>query len=93
MGIINDSTYRFDERFIVKEDYEISLRHINQYGGIIAARYFHWENSHWKDDGGCKDYRTQKVEEDAIKLLKQLYPSMVTGANKKNNKYTIKLTI
>lgn len=93
MGIINDGTFTFDERFIVKEDYEIALRHIKEKGGILAARYLHWENTHWHDDGGCKDYRTQKVEEDAIKLLKQMYPNMVGGATKKNNKYTIALTL
>lgn len=93
MGIINDGSYLFDERFKVKEDYEISLRHIKQYGGIVAARYLHWENSHWHDDGGCKDYRTQSIEEDCIKKLKSLYPNMVSNANKKNNKYTIKLNL
>jgi hypothetical protein len=93
MGIINDKSYYFDENFIVKEDYEICLRHISEFGGIIAARYLHWENSHWEDDGGCKDYRTQKVEEDSIKLLKSMYPNLVSGVTRKNNKYTIKLSL
>lgn len=93
MGIINDGSYLFNEDFKVKEDYEISLRHINEFGGIVAARYLHWENSHWHDEGGCKDYRTQHIEEYCIKKLKKMYPSMVAAANKKNNKYTIKLNI
>jgi hypothetical protein len=93
MGIINDGTYFFDERFIVKEDYEICLRHLTDLGGILAARYLHWENSHWEDDGGCKDYRTQKIEEESIKLLKSIYPNLVSGSTRKNNKYTIKLSL
>jgi glycosyltransferase involved in cell wall biosynthesis len=93
IGIINDGSYYFDERFIVKEDYEICLRHISEFGGIVAARYIHWENSHWEDEGGCKDYRTQKIEENCIGLLKELYPNLVSGVTRKNNKYTIKLSL
>ena len=56
MGLINDGEYYFDENFPVKEDYEICLRHIQDKGGILGIRYLHWENEHWKTDGGCKSY-------------------------------------
>lgn len=52
MGIVSDGTMYFDETYKVKEDYEISLRHIEQFGGILRARWLHWENSHWSDEGG-----------------------------------------
>lgn len=74
MGIINDGEFYFDEEFKVKEDYEICLRHIVKYGGILGIRYLHWENEHWVTDGGCKDYRTVNMEKDAIKKLAKLYP-------------------
>src|SRR6185437_16215572 len=77
MGIINDGRTRFDERFNVKEDYELNLRCIKEDGGIIAARYIHWTNSHWTDAGGCAAYRTQLMELRCIKLLMQLYPGMI----------------
>lgn len=91
MGMINDGEFYFDENFVVKEDYEICLRHIVKYGGILGIRYLHWENEHWTTDGGCKDYRTVEIEKKAIKDLVKLYPNMVSSAKRKANKFTIQL--
>ena len=93
MGIINDGEYYFDERYKVKEDYEICLRHIRDKGGILAARYLHWENDHWEQDGGCKDYRTVEIEKSCIKMLINDFPGMVKSVNRKENKFTIQLTL
>ena len=93
MGIINDGEYYFDERYKVKEDYEICLRHIRDKGGILAVRYLHWENDHWDKDGGCKDYRTVQMEKDCIKMLIKDYPGMVRGAKRKANQFTIALNL
>jgi hypothetical protein len=91
MGIINDGEYLFDESFPVKEDYEICLRHIKEKGGILCARYFHWVNSHWVDDGGCKSYRTQEIERAAIKKLIKLYPGYIKQVTRGGSEYSIDL--
>ena len=93
MGIINDGEYLFDERFTVKEDYEICLRHIVQYGGILGARYLHWQNSHWGDEGGCTDYRTVEIEREAIRMLVEMYPGMIRRAKRKANVFTVQLNL
>lgn len=93
MGIINDGEYYFDEDFKVKEDYEICLRHIVDKKGILAIRYIHWENDHWDQDGGCKDYRTIEMEKDAIKRLAKKYPNMIRSAKRKANQFTIQLQL
>jgi glycosyltransferase involved in cell wall biosynthesis len=93
MGLINDGEFYFDEEFKVKEDYEICLRHIVKYNGIIGIEYLHWENDHWDKNGGCKDYRTINVEIDAIKKLQRLYPGMVRSAKRTANKFTIQLSL
>ena len=93
MGIINDGTYPFDESFPVKEDYEICLRHIEEFGGIVAARYLYWENSHWGDEGGCKSYRTQKIEAKAIKNLVAKYPSRIKRITRGGSEYSIELNL
>lgn len=93
MGIINDNEFLFDEEFKVKEDYEICLRHIVKYGGILGIRYLHWENEHWVTDGGCKDYRTVEIEREAIKKLAQKYPGMIRSAKRKANQFTIALNL
>ena len=91
MGMINDGEYYFDESYKVKEDYELCLRHIKEKGGILGVRYVHWENDHWDKDGGCKDYRTQDMERDAIKRLIKQYPGMIRSAKRKANEFTIQL--
>ena len=93
MGIINDGSYLFDESFPVKEDYEICLRHIEEFGGIVAARYLHWENSHWAEDGGCKSYRTQKMEAKAIRDLVKKYPGRIRKITRGGSNYSIELNV
>jgi hypothetical protein len=90
-GICNESGIRFDESFRVKEDYELNLRCVKEDGGVVAARYLYWENSHWSDDGGCKDYRTQKMEKECIDRLKAKYPSMVKRIVRGGSEFSIEL--
>jgi glycosyltransferase involved in cell wall biosynthesis len=91
MGIVNDGRTRFDERFAVKEDYELNLRCVKEDGGVIAARYLHWTNSHWTDAGGCAQYRTQLVELRCIKLLTEMYPGMIRRITRGGSQYSIDL--
>lgn len=91
MGIINSSGIRFDEKFTVKEDYEICLRCVKEDGGVVAARYLYWVNSHWKDEGGCKDYRTKAVERKAIIDLQRMYPGQVYYAEDRKGEFCIGL--
>ena len=92
MGILNDGEYLFDESFQVKEDYEICLRHVRDKGGILGARFFHWENHHWDTPGGVTDYRTMDMEKDCILRLIKMYPGMVKSAKRVANQFTIRLT-
>lgn len=93
MGIVNDGEFYFDESFKVKEDYEISLRHILLKGGLLGIRYLYWENEHWETEGGCKDYRTVSIEKEAIKKLVKLYPGMVSSVKRANSIFTIQLNL
>ena len=56
-------------------------------------RYVFWQNEHWEQEGGCKDYRTVQVERDAIKRLNRMYPGMVRSAKRKANTFTIALNL
>ncbi|MEI8293040.1 MAG: hypothetical protein WCG66_03815 [bacterium] len=93
MGIINEGRTFFDESFPVKEDYELNLRCIKEDGGIVAARHIYWENSHWHDEGGCHDYRTQKLEADCIKKLEVMYPGMIKVTKRANSEFCIAITV
>jgi len=90
MGLVNDGI-RFDPEFPVKEDYELCLRCIRDDGGIVGARYLFWKNSHWVDDGGCKDYRTQEMEDNMIQKLMKMYPNRIKKITKGGSQYSIRL--
>jgi hypothetical protein len=91
MGMVADGKTFFDESFPVKEDYELCLRLLKEDGAILGARYLYWENAHWTGDGGCKSYRTQKMEEDAIKKLQSMYPGMIRRVTRGGSQYSIEL--
>tara|TARA_B100000780_G_C21097655_1_gene442774 strand:+ start:666 stop:1385 length:720 start_codon:yes stop_codon:yes gene_type:complete len=93
MGIVNDKEYMFNEEFKVKEDYELCLRHIKEKGGILGIKYLYWSNYHYKEDGGCKDYRTVNMEKECIKKLINLYPGMIAKIKRKNSEFGITLTM
>lgn len=96
MGIINGamgekSALRFDERFKVKEDYELCLRALEEDGGVLGARYFYWRNKHWRNAGGCNDYRSVAMEEEAIALLEAMYPRRILRKPNKESPHSIQL--
>jgi len=94
MGILNDSGIRFDERFVVKEDYELCLRCLKEDGLVIGARFLHWQNRHWTTEGGCKTYRTSEVEANATKLLESMYPGLVERApGRGGSEFSIELRV
>jgi len=90
MGIVN-SDLRFDESFAVKEDYELCLRCIRDYGGVLGARYLYWENEHWTGKGGCTSYRTQSMEENATMRLMSMYPGLIRRVTRGGSRYSIEL--
>lgn len=92
MGIVNDGRTRFDESFPVKEDYELNLRCIKEDGGVVCARHIYWENSHWGDEGGCRDYRTAKMEDETIQRLVKMYPGMISATKRANSEWCVEVT-
>jgi len=90
MGLVNDGI-RFDADYPVKEDYELSLRCIRDDGGIVGARYLFWRNEHWTTQGGCGDYRTQAMEDKAIRDLMDNYPGFIKKVTKGGSQYSIEI--
>lgn len=89
MGMLNRRGFRFDETFPVKEDYELCLRCLRDDGGVVGARYFYWYNRHWKDPGGCADYRTVAMELETIRRLSAMYPGMIRRVTKGGSTFSI----
>lgn len=91
MGVINDGEYFFDERYLVKEDYELSMRHIKEKGGILRANYIFMKHEHQKTEGGCRDSKRIQKEKDALKLLLEEYPGWIKEAKHRGSDFAIQL--
>ena len=87
LGIVANS-YKYDEQFIVKEDFDLVIRAFKKDGGFIKFNNFYWRAKHWGNKGGCVDYRTNEIEVNAINLLNAKHPGFIKQGTKKNMFHT-----
>lgn len=93
MGIINDGTYYFDETFEVKEDYELTLRHLTERGITVRSNILFMQHEHTQLRGGCRDSKRIEKEKDAVKRLIQMYPGMIKEAKHRGTDFAIQLNL
>lgn len=91
MGVINDGSYYFNEAYKVKEDYELSMRHIKDLGGILRANYIFMQHEHQKMQGGCRDTNRIEKEKQALKMLLNEYPGWIKEAKHRGSDFAIQL--
>jgi hypothetical protein len=89
MGIINDGTYYFDESFEVKEDYELTLRHLKDRGITVRSNILFMQHEHTQLKGGCRDSNRIDKEKKAIKKLISSYPNMIKEAKHRGTSFSI----
>ena len=82
MGILDDGQ-RFDERFVVKEDYDFTLESLRRYRRVWRCNKYAWYVEHQATPGGCRSYRTFDLERRMIALLRAKWGSLVRGNPKK----------
>lgn len=87
LGIVSNS-FSFDEKFIVKEDFDLILRAYRKEGGFLKFNNFYWRTKHWDNAGGCVDYRTNKIEEQCIEMLKKRHGNRIKIGTNKNRYHT-----
>lgn len=72
----------FDKRFRTKEDYDYTLQHIKQFGGVLRLNYLMPVFQHYTNKGGVVDYRTPELEKDSIIKLKKKWGTTIVRDNK-----------
>ena len=90
-GNYDDGSYYFDEKYKVKEDYELSMRHMKHEGGILRANYIFMQHEHQKMSGGCRDTSRVEKEKKALKLLISEYPGWIKEAKHRGSAFAIQL--
>jgi hypothetical protein len=93
MGVVNDGSYYFDETYEVKEDYELSLRHIVDKGLVVRSNILFMQHEHTQLKGGCRDSRRIEKEKLAVKRLIKEYPNMIKEAKHRGTSFSIQLNI
>jgi hypothetical protein len=93
MGIINDGSYYFDESFEVKEDYELTLRHLTERGLTVRSNILFMQHEHTQLKGGCRDSNRIDKEKKAIKRLIKMYPGMIKEAKHRGTSFSIQLNL
>lgn len=67
-----------DSDLIIREDQYVQLQIINKgYRTLTSVRYITQPfESNYR--GGCSNYRTEKMEDKAVKLLQEMFPNMIS---------------
>lgn len=61
---LKDSEIRYDENLPLKEDYDITLQHIQKYDGCLRINYAHYDVKQAEQTGGCATYRNLQKEKE-----------------------------
>ena len=66
---LKESEIRYDEDLPLKEDYDMTLQHIQKYDGCLRVNYAHYDVKQAKQAGGCATYRSLQKEKQQFFAL------------------------
>tara|TARA_R100001463_G_scaffold15126_11_gene39571 strand:+ start:318 stop:1058 length:741 start_codon:yes stop_codon:yes gene_type:complete len=66
---LKDSEIRYDENLPLKEDYDLTLQHIQRYGGCLRVNYAHYQVKQAEQTGGCASIRNLQKEKQQFFAL------------------------
>lgn len=76
---------RFDERFRLKEDYDYTLQHITEHGGVVRCDDILPSFKHYTNAGGAVSVRNAGEEQVAIRLLRAKWGDLVRPHPRREN--------
>lgn len=80
---------RYDERLPLKEDYDLSIQHLNKYRGVLRVNSIHYDCLQSENAGGCAAMRNLQREKEQFELLQRKWGSKIVkqdGSNKGHSK-------
>jgi hypothetical protein len=85
---------RYDERFFLKDDYDISLQHLNRYRRVLRLNKFYYianlAGSGNGQKGGTSNVRTVKKEMEQIELLQKKWGESIVRIDKTKRNHMMK---
>jgi hypothetical protein len=76
---------RFDEHFSLKEDYDYTAQHLDQYGAVARVNRLLVKAQHRDNPGGAVADRTSKGEQGAIRRLHEKWPGVFSTNHRRPN--------
>ncbi len=73
---------RYDPRFPLKEDYDMTIQQCNEYRGLLRINKMCYEKKSAENIGGCALYRNMVTEMDQLKLLQQKWGTKIVKIDK-----------
>ena len=87
---LHDSDIRYDERLPLKEDYDISIQHINNYRGVLRVNSYFYNCKQSKQSGGCATYRNYDREKNQLEMLQKKWGERIVKIDTVTNSNTRK---
>ena len=86
---------RYDESLPLKEDYDLTIQHMNEYRGCLRVNSYHYDCKQSKQVGGCATYRNYLREEEQLNMLVKKWGSKIVkvdiGRNPRREKESKKM--
>lgn len=83
--MVKPTHLRFDENLKLKEDYDYTVQHIKEYGGVYRFNDIFMTFSHYTNAGGVVGYRNEEKEKEAIDYLMKKHPGAFRLNPKRKN--------
>lgn len=77
---------RYDEALPLKEDYDMTLQHQQEYGGALCFMAYHYACRQSEQTGGCATYRNIAREKRQFELLQRKWGRDVIRQDKSSKK-------
>jgi len=68
---LKESAIRYDEDLPLKEDYDMTLQHIQKYDGCLRINYAHYNVKQAEQEGGCATIRNLQKEKQQFFALQK----------------------
>ena len=82
---LHGCSLRYDERFSLKEDYDMTLQQIKMYRKILRVNKAYYSVRQVEQRGGCSTYRSVQNEKNQLKLLQKKWGSEIVKTSDRSH--------
>ena len=81
---------RYDERLLLKEDYDMSIQNLNRYRIVLRVNKYFYECKQSEQAGGCAAQRNFKRELEQLKLLQKKWGTEIVRRDESPRSHNLK---